>query len=125
MPKTTSIKSCIYSSLITRILAASSGAIVCRGRCAVLIGTVRSNDADGKENVKKTIGFISKTTTLHVITLFCTFLRPFLHDYDVKMPNFAFYGGRKQATTKFYFSFCAWIWSQRIQFQEVRLHLTK
>ena len=24
---------------------------------------------------------------------FCSF--PFLHDYDVKMPNFAFYGGRK------------------------------
>ena len=33
--------------------------------------------------------------------LFCTFLCPFLLDYDVKMPNFAFYGGRKQATTKF------------------------
>ena len=25
-----------------------------------------ANDADGNENVKKTIGFISKTTTLHV-----------------------------------------------------------
>ena len=31
---------------------------------------------------------------------FCISL-PFLHDYDVKMPNFAFYGERKQATTKF------------------------
>ena len=51
-------------------------------------------------------------------TLFCTFLFPFLHDYDVKMPNFAFCGGRKQATSKFYFSFCTWIWSERIQFQE-------
>ena len=30
---------------------------------------------------------------------------PVLHDYDVKMPYFAFYGGRKQATTKFYSSF--------------------
>ena len=30
-------------------------------------------------------------------------------DYDMKMPNFAFYGGRKQATTKFYFSFCTWV----------------
>ena len=30
------------------------------------IGTLRSKDADGNENVKKTIGFISKTTTLHV-----------------------------------------------------------
>ena len=35
--------------------------------------------------------------------LFCTFLCPFLHDYDVKMPNFAFYRVRKQATTKFRF----------------------
>ena len=29
-------------------------------------GTLRSNDADGDENVKKTIGFINKTTALHV-----------------------------------------------------------
>ena len=27
------------------------------------------------------------------------------------MPNFAFYRGRKRATTKFNFSFCTWIWS--------------
>ena len=60
------------------------------------IGTLRSNDADGNENVKKTIGLISKTTTLHVHHTFCTFLCPFLHDCDVKMPNFGFYGGRKQ-----------------------------
>ena len=32
----------------------------------VLIGTLRSNDVDGNENVKKTIGLISKTITLHV-----------------------------------------------------------
>ena len=30
------------------------------------LGTLRSNDADGNENVKKTIGFMRKTTTLHV-----------------------------------------------------------
>ena len=38
------------------------------------------------------------------ITLFCTFFFLFLHDHNVKMPTFAFYGERKQATTKFYFS---------------------
>ena len=76
-----------------------------------LLRTLRSNDADSNDNVKKTIGLISKTTT------------SFLHDYDVKMPNFAFYGGRKQATTKFYFSFWAWIWSY--SFRRVCLHLTK
>ena len=32
-----------------------------------------SND-DGNKNVKKAIGLISKTTTLHVVTLLCTFL---------------------------------------------------
>ena len=30
------------------------------------IGTLRPNDADGGKNVKKTIGLIRKTTTLHV-----------------------------------------------------------
>ena len=69
------------------------------------IGTLRSNDADSNENVKKTIGLISKTTTSHVhhVFLYISFL--FLHDHDVKMPNFAFYGRRKQEATKFYFSF--------------------
>ena len=33
---------------------------------AEAIGTLRSNDADGNANVIKTIGLISKTTTLHV-----------------------------------------------------------
>ena len=70
-----------------------------------LIGTLRSNDADDNEDVKKTIGLISKTTTSHVHHTFLYISFPFLHDYDVKMPNFAFYGGRKQPTTKFYFSF--------------------
>ena len=73
--------------------------------CGTLIGTLRSNDADDNENVKKTIGLISKTTTSHVHRTFLYISFPFLHDYDVKMPNSVFYGGRKQATTKFYFSF--------------------
>ena len=71
----------------------------------VLLGTLRSNDADDNENIKKTIGLISKTTTLHVHHTFLFISFPFLHDYDVKMPNFAFYGGRKQAKPKLYLSF--------------------
>ena len=46
----------------------------------LLLGTLRSNDADGKENVKKkqkTIGLISKTTTLHVHHTLFTFLSRF------------------------------------------------
>ena len=70
-----------------------------------LIGTLRSNDAYGNENVKKTISFISKTTTLHVYHTYLYISFPSLHDYDVKIPNFGRYGERQQATTKFYFSF--------------------
>ena len=62
-----------------------------------IIGTLRSNDADGNENVKKT------TSRVHHAFWYIYFL--FLQDYDVKMPNLAFYGRRKQATTKFFFLF--------------------
>ena len=49
---------------------------------------------------------MNKTTTLQVHHTFFwpPFFLPFLHDYVVKMRNFTFYGGRNQATTKFYFS---------------------
>ena len=86
--------------------------------CWWSVGTLRSNDADDNENVKKTIGLISKTAISHVHHTFLYLSSPFLHDCDVKMPNFAFYGGHKQATTKFYFSFWAWLWSLEIQLQE-------
>jgi len=90
------------------------------------LGTLRSNDADGNKNVKKkkTLGLISKTTTLHVHHAFLCISLPALYDHDVKMPNFAFYGVHKQATTKCCFSFCTWIWSQDINSRRVRLHLT-
>ena len=55
-----------------------------------LVGTL-NNDADGNENVtKKTKGLIRKTTTLHVHHAFLYISVLFLHDFDVKMPNFAF-----------------------------------
>ena len=44
-------------------------------------------------------------TTLHVQHAFLHISLSSLHDYDVQMPNFSFYGGQKQATTKFYFAF--------------------
>ena len=45
-----------------------------------ILGTLRSNDADDNENVKKkkkTIGLISKKQLCTCITLFCTFLSRF------------------------------------------------
>ena len=47
-----------------------------------------------RERQKEQSVLINKTTTLTYITLLCTFLLPSLHDYDVKMPDFTFYGGR-------------------------------
>ena len=70
-----------------------------------LLGSFSTDDGDGSENFKKAIGLISKTTTLHVQHTFLYISLPSLHDYGVKIPNFTFYGGRKQATTNFSFSF--------------------
>ena len=44
------------------------------------IGTLRSNDGDGNENVIKAIGLIRKTTTLHVHHAFLYISLTFLHD---------------------------------------------
>ena len=48
---------------------------------------------------------MGKTTTLHVQHTFLYISLPSLHDYDVKMRNFTFYGGREQGTAKFFFPF--------------------
>ena len=61
-----------------------------------------STHTHGNENA---IGLLSKTTSLHVHHAFLYISLPLLHDYDLKMPSFTFYGGRKQATTNFSFSF--------------------
>ena len=50
------------------------------------------------------MGLLRRTTTLHVHHAFLYISLPSLHDYDVKMPNCKFYGGRKQATTNLFFS---------------------
>ena len=47
------------------------------------------------------IGLLSKTISLHVHHAFLYITLPLLHDYDVKMPSFTFYGGRKQAIANF------------------------
>ena len=70
----------------------------------LILGSFSNDDGDGKEDVKKAIGLLRKTTTLHVHHAFLYISLPSLHDYDVKMPNCKFYGGRKQATTNLLFS---------------------
>ena len=53
-----------------------------------------NDDGNVNENIKKAIPLLSKTTTLHVHHAFLYISSPSLHDYDAKMPNFTFYGGR-------------------------------
>ena len=54
----------------------------------------------GNENVKKVTGLISKPATLHVHHTFLYISLPFLHDYDVKMPNLAFNEERNQSSLR-------------------------
>ena len=69
------------------------------------VGSFSNDDGDGNENVKKAIGLLSKTTSLHVHHAFLYISLPLLHDYDVKMPSFTFYGGRKTSDDKLFFLF--------------------
>ena len=56
------VQSCCFANLNLLFFWSSR----CRRRRRILRSLLRCNNADGNENVKKTIGFISKTTTLHV-----------------------------------------------------------
>ena len=60
--------------------------------CPFILGTLRSNDTDGKENVKKNNRFYKQNKTLHVH-------HAFLH---ISLPVFARLQ-HKQATTKIFF----------------------
>ena len=55
---------------------------VCFSPRAALLGTLRNYDGDGKENVKKGIGLIRKTTTLHVHHAFLYISLLSLHNND-------------------------------------------
>ena len=69
------------------------------------IRSFSSDDGDSNENVKKAIGLHSKKENNFArVSLFLYISLPSLYDYEVKMRNFSFYGGRKQATTNFPFS---------------------
>ena len=56
----------------------------------VVVASLSNDDGDVNENGKKSN------------RLFLYIYLPSLHDYDVKMPNFTFSGGRKHNTTTFF-----------------------
>ena len=56
-----------------------------RGLWLKIIGSFSNDDGDGKEDVKKAIALLRKTTILHVHHAFLYMSLPSLHDYDVKI----------------------------------------
>ena len=64
---------------------------------------IPTNDATTKTS--KNNRFNKYTNYLHAHHTFTYISSPFLHEYDVKIPHFAFYGERKQATTRSYMRF--------------------
>ena len=74
---------------------------------------------------QKTIGLRSKTTTLYVCHTFFYISLPFMHTYDLKMPNCAFLGERKQARRTFLSLSDLGYGPLEFNFRRVRLHLTK
>ena len=69
------------------------------------LGSFSNHDGDGNKNAEKSNGFVKPNNNFaRASRLFVHFFAS-LHDYNVKMPDFTLYGGRKQATTNFSFSF--------------------
>ena len=78
-------------------------------RPGLWIGILRCHDGDDNENVKNVIGWIGKTTTLHVQhAFFCTFLCRHCTTTTWKCLISRFM--EERATTKFFFSLWTWIW---------------
>ena len=86
-------------------------------KIALSLGSFSNDNSDSNKSVKTAIGLLSKKTSLHVHHTFLYISLPLRHDYDVKLPNFTFYGGCKQVTRKFSFSFQTWEWSPRNHLQ--------
>ena len=85
------------------------------------IGSFSNDDGDGNENVKKAIGLLSKTTTLHVHHALLHIAWSSLPDYDVKIPNFTFkedVNKRRQNFPSLSKLECG---PQEINFREIRL----
>ena len=66
-----------------------------------MLGTLRNHDSDGNGNVKKAIGLMSKTTSLHVHHVFLYISLLSLNNYDVKWPNLKFTWEPEREADKF------------------------
>ena len=87
-PLHTDITFCLVPSIF-RHAPTSSSSSSNLASSHLLLGSFSNDDGDGNQTSKKQYVYDAK---------------PSLHNYDVKMPNCKFYGGRKQATTNLFFS---------------------
>ena len=78
-----------------------------------------------RESKKKSNSLTRQNNNFARASRFLYISLPSLHDYHVKMPNFTFCEGRKQAMTKFSFSLWTWIWLIEIQLQKSSLAFDK
>ena len=82
---------------------------------------------EGNENGEKTIiVLISKKQFCTCSTLFCTFFALVLHDHNVKLPGYSFYGGSIVRVLVPFFhcrSFSPWWWLAFLVFLPPLLHV--
>ena len=67
------------------------------------LGSLSNDDGDGNEKGKKAIGSDWQNNNSAQGSRFLYISLPSLHDYDVELLNFTFYGGREHKTTIFFF----------------------
>ena len=74
-------------------------------RVLILARTLSSDDGDGNEVGKKPTGLSWQNNNFARASRFFLYISfPSIHDYDVKLPDFTFYGGGGHKT-KTFFSF--------------------
>ena len=67
------------------------------------LGSLGKDDGDGNKKGKKAIGSDWQNNNSARASRFLYISLPSLHDYDVELLNFTFYGGREHKTTIFFF----------------------
>ena len=84
---------------------------------SLTLWTLRSNDADSNEKVKKNNRLNKQNNNFARAPHFFVNFLPVFARLRHENALFRVYGGRKQATTKFYFSFWAWIEKRSLEIQ--------
>ena len=91
-------KSCSVSSALFLVLISRCVVVPIKNK-----GVLATTATATATRTSKQQRFIKQNNKFARASRFLYISLPLLHNCDMKMPNFTFYGGRKQATTKFCF----------------------